>query len=67
MQFNLNQVECLREKVGIRMTVHRSKMSSMFNSKVKSRAFNVGDLILKRTYATDAEFGKLKKKLEKTI
>lgn len=47
MNFNLDQAEYTRKQAFIRMTVYGNKISQLFNSQVKSRSFNLKDLVLK--------------------
>lgn len=46
------------------MAAYRNKMFRMFNNKVRQKAFNVGDLVLKGTDITGDNVGP--DKLEKT-
>lgn len=49
MFFNLDQVKHIREQVFIKMASYWQRMTHLFNSQLRPRNFNVGDLVLMRT------------------
>ncbi|KAL0404547.1 UNVERIFIED_CONTAM: hypothetical protein Sradi_2095500 [Sesamum radiatum] len=48
---NLDLIEELREKAFIHMQRYKSTMINSYNKRVKTRSFQVGDLVLRRTDA----------------
>ena len=43
---SLDLIEEIREKSNIRLAAHQQKVARYFNSRVKERKFDVGDLVL---------------------
>lgn len=48
LQANLDLLEEMREKAGVRAVMYRSRMARAYNRRVRPRAFQVGDLILRK-------------------
>ncbi|XP_012841213.1 PREDICTED: uncharacterized protein LOC105961530 [Erythranthe guttata] len=63
MKANLDLVDELREIASIRQQMYQSCMAKVYNSKVRPRSFQVGDLVLRRAEAS-RPIGKLDPKWE---
>ncbi|KAL0449053.1 UNVERIFIED_CONTAM: hypothetical protein Slati_1461700 [Sesamum latifolium] len=63
---NLDLIEELREKAFLRIQRYKNIMINSYNKRVKSRSFQVGDLVLRRVDALKP-IGKLDPYLERTI
>ena len=50
MMESLDSIDEIREKSQLRVAAYQQKVAWYFNSKVKERRFNVGDLVLRRVF-----------------
>ena len=50
MTESLDSIDEIREKAQLRVAAYQQKVARYFNSKVKERKFNVGDLVLRRVF-----------------
>ena len=50
MMESLDSIDEMREKSQLRVAAYQQKVARYFNSKVKERKFNVGDLVLRRVF-----------------
>ncbi|XP_012830039.1 PREDICTED: uncharacterized protein LOC105951196 [Erythranthe guttata] len=52
MRANIDLVDELREIASIRQQMYKSRMAKAYNSKVRLRSFQIGDLVLRKTEAS---------------
>ena len=50
MMESLDSIEEIRERAKLQVAAFQQKVARYFNSKVKERKFNVGDLVLQRVF-----------------
>ena len=56
---SLDFLEESREKASLRVATHQQKVACYFNSKVRDRKFQVGDLVLTKVFIRDPTAGVL--------
>ena len=52
---DLNMVDELREATAIRIASYQQRMENLYNKLIKSRAFRVGDLVLRMVFENTVE------------
>ena len=55
LRVNLDLLEEKREEARIRMSAYKQKVARYYNSRVKSKTFRVGDLVLRRAAVTQPQ------------
>ena len=56
---SLDSMEETREKANLRIAAYQQKVARYFNSRVKDRKFQVGDLVLRKVFIRDPAAGVL--------